>query len=381
MSRHRIIRSMDYSEEYEGYDDVYGHSVDDDNCISPTDAQEWIYNRSKEQCLMSSFLQNDIVNDSSNRKNNKNNGNINTKSNGDVSSKKAIKAENLDTELRDNNYEHCENLNENYKLPKLNETEQEQLITCIEGVRNVVGDTITEQCIVETAIRFHYNIERVLDDILNEECSNKLHLQPQLSTTSSSSLSTTKAINSNKKNPNLSNANPLKLASNELNEKKVTKNDLNGTVWVTTASQKDMKRGFEVNELTSQPSLMKDGVSSVITSGDDKANISKTTQNIVADIPSNQNIQFKVSKEQSKRDNKKMYDIERNSKKQHLNMIVIGHVDAGKSTLMGHLLYATGNVSQRLMHKYEQESKKIGKQSFMYAWVLDETSEERTRGM
>lgn len=33
------------------------------------------------------------------------------------------------------------------------------------------------------------------------------------------------------------------------------------------------------------------------------------------------------------------------------------------------------------MHKYEQESRKLGKQSFMYAWVLDETGEERNRGI
>lgn len=62
-------------------------------------------------------------------------------------------------------------------------------------------------------------------------------------------------------------------------------------------------------------------------------------------------------------------------------MVVIGHVDAGKSTLMGHTLYDLGVVSQRVMHKYEQESKKLGKQSFMYAWVLDETGEERERGI
>jgi translation elongation factor EF-1alpha len=37
---------------------------------------------------------------------------------------------------------------------------------------------------------------------------------------------------------------------------------------------------------------------------------------------------------------------------------------------MGHLLFLLGSVSQKLMHKYEKESKKIGKQSFMYAWVL-----------
>ena len=54
-----------------------------------------------------------------------------------------------------------------------------------------------------------------------------------------------------------------------------------------------------------------------------------------------------------------------------------GHVDAGKSTLMGHLLYQLGSVNKRAMHKYEQESKKVGKGSFAYAWVLDETEEER----
>ncbi|XP_042335519.1 HBS1-like protein isoform X3 [Sceloporus undulatus] len=64
-----------------------------------------------------------------------------------------------------------------------------------------------------------------------------------------------------------------------------------------------------------------------------------------------------------------------------LNLVIIGHVDAGKSTLMGHLLYLLGNVNKRTMHKYEQESKKAGKASFAYAWVLDETGEERERGV
>lgn len=72
---------------------------------------------------------------------------------------------------------------------------------------------------------------------------------------------------------------------------------------------------------------------------------------------------------------------ERGDEKQQIHMVVIGHVDAGKSTMMGHLLFDLGNVPQRVMHKYEQESKKLGKQSFMYAWVLDETGEERTRGI
>ena len=52
-------------------------------------------------------------------------------------------------------------------------------------------------------------------------------------------------------------------------------------------------------------------------------------------------------------------------------------MDAGKSMLMGHVLFQLGFVNKRTMHKYEQESKKLGKASFAYAWVLDETEEER----
>nr|KAG5709607.1 hypothetical protein BaRGS_001657 [Batillaria attramentaria] len=71
----------------------------------------------------------------------------------------------------------------------------------------------------------------------------------------------------------------------------------------------------------------------------------------------------------------------RQGDKELINLVVIGHVDAGKSTLMGHLLYQLGSVHQRTMHKYEQESRKLGKSSFAYAWVLDETEEERSRGV
>lgn len=69
------------------------------------------------------------------------------------------------------------------------------------------------------------------------------------------------------------------------------------------------------------------------------------------------------------------------AKKDLINLVVVGHVDSGKSTLMGHLLVELGQVSQKVMHKYEQESRKLGKQSFAYAWVLDETTEERSRGI
>lgn len=71
----------------------------------------------------------------------------------------------------------------------------------------------------------------------------------------------------------------------------------------------------------------------------------------------------------------------RSAEKPKLNLVVIGHVDAGKSTLMGHFLYALGQVNERTMRKFERDAQKIGKGSFAYAWVLDETGEERDRGI
>eukprot|EP01116_Phalansterium_solitarium_P013061 TRINITY_DN2995_c0_g1_i1.p1 TRINITY_DN2995_c0_g1~~TRINITY_DN2995_c0_g1_i1.p1 ORF type:complete len:689 (-),score=178.55 TRINITY_DN2995_c0_g1_i1:12-2078(-) len=67
--------------------------------------------------------------------------------------------------------------------------------------------------------------------------------------------------------------------------------------------------------------------------------------------------------------------------KPHISLVVIGHVDAGKSTIMGHLLYLLGNVQQRTMHRFEKESKNLGKASFAFAFVLDEHAEERARGV
>ena len=80
---------------------------------------------------------------------------------------------------------------------------------------------------------------------------------------------------------------------------------------------------------------------------------------------------------EEKRDALAIYKSKREGCKEQLHLIVVGHVDAGKSTLLGRMLCDLGQVSQKLIHKYQQESKKIGKQSFAYAWVLDETGEER----
>ena len=67
--------------------------------------------------------------------------------------------------------------------------------------------------------------------------------------------------------------------------------------------------------------------------------------------------------------------------KPHLNLVIMGHVDHGKSTTTGHLLYLAGAVDERTIKTFEEEAKKAGKESFKFAWVLDNLKEERERGV
>jgi elongation factor 1-alpha len=67
--------------------------------------------------------------------------------------------------------------------------------------------------------------------------------------------------------------------------------------------------------------------------------------------------------------------------KSHLNVVVIGHVDSGKSTTTGHLIYKCGGIDKRTIEKFEKEAAELGKGSFKYAWVLDKLKAERERGI
>ncbi|PYH91419.1 translation elongation factor EF-1 subunit [Aspergillus ellipticus CBS 707.79] len=71
----------------------------------------------------------------------------------------------------------------------------------------------------------------------------------------------------------------------------------------------------------------------------------------------------------------------KSQRKKAMNFAVIGHVDAGKSTLMGRLLADLKAVDQRTLDKYRSEAHQMGKESFALAWVLDQGSEERARGV
>jgi elongation factor 1-alpha len=67
--------------------------------------------------------------------------------------------------------------------------------------------------------------------------------------------------------------------------------------------------------------------------------------------------------------------------KPHISLVVIGHVDAGKSTSTGHLIYLCGGIDERTIQKYQKDAEAIGKGSFAFAWVLDKLKAERDRGI
>jgi len=68
-------------------------------------------------------------------------------------------------------------------------------------------------------------------------------------------------------------------------------------------------------------------------------------------------------------------------KKPHMNLVFVGHVDHGKSTSVGRILFDTGNIPEQEMKKIQEEAKKLGKETFGLAFVMDRMKEERERGL
>lgn len=68
-------------------------------------------------------------------------------------------------------------------------------------------------------------------------------------------------------------------------------------------------------------------------------------------------------------------------KKEHVSIVICGHVDSGKSTTTGHLLFKLGSISEREKEKLEKEAEALGKKSFAFAFWMDHKEEERKRGV
>ncbi|KAH9643570.1 hypothetical protein HF086_011351 [Spodoptera exigua] len=316
MARHRDFRNRTFSDDYDD-DDVYGHSVEEESCMSPSDAAQWIYDRSRNQQVQ--FLQN--------------HNNI---------------QEETEEDLADTSFSSQER-RESIDLRSLNldEDDEAKLMSCLDELRNVIGETVSDNILIQTVIKHKFDFSKSLDDILNRKSKEPEVPKPEL-------VKPVVLID------------PVKapvITTVETTPKVVATNLEPKTVGVV--------KGFKVGQdgsSSSRPQTPRD--QSPCTE-----RLSKTEQKEVDEVKSTPKVK------ENKVDVNTLYANERGSDKDHLYIVVIGHVDAGKSTLMGRLLCELGEVSQKTLHKYEQESKKIGKQSFMYAWVLDETGEERVRGI
>ena len=88
-------------------------------------------------------------------------------------------------------------------------------------------------------------------------------------------------------------------------------------------------------------------------------------------------------KKEEKEDNELAINLEslkEGDPREHLNLVFIGHVDAGKSTLSGNILYLTDNVDKRTIEKYEKEAKERNRESWFLAFIMDTDEKEREKG-
>jgi elongation factor 1-alpha len=67
--------------------------------------------------------------------------------------------------------------------------------------------------------------------------------------------------------------------------------------------------------------------------------------------------------------------------KTHLGIVIVGHVDAGKSTTTGHLMFKLGGINERDLEKLRKEAQELGKESFLFAFLMDKNKDERARGV
>ncbi|XP_063227259.1 protein HBS1 isoform X2 [Bacillus rossius redtenbacheri] len=238
--------------------------------------------------------------------------------------------------------------------------DEARLRACLEELRGVVGDSVPEHALVQAALGCGFDVARALDRVLPQLDDPKPQRQPHKRNKEKgvSQAGAAETLDPGERRP--------------------------APVKVVAAGPDATVKGFHIHaEVQDEHQQI-----STTPSPRSQSPVSDRETESVGEAPGKKS---PAPREEGKstprggwsggRDVAARYQEERGRSKQQLHMVVVGHVDAGKSTLMGHLLFSLGQVHSRTLHKYEQESRKLGKQSFLYAWILDETGEERSRGI
>ena len=74
-------------------------------------------------------------------------------------------------------------------------------------------------------------------------------------------------------------------------------------------------------------------------------------------------------------------ELDKKTLQKDINLVIIGHVDGGKSTLMGHILHQAGQIRKHDVNKMEKLTEQYGKSTFEFAFFMDQDEEERTHGV